>query len=194
MKNIEENLLNFKTDLLQSPIENIFRKYIVDDECYILDKTKQVELKSTIKDKYDIQYNNIIIVGSGKLGFSIKPSKRFVPFGDESDIDIAIISPVLFEKYWQRVLKYIEDNSFYENYPKFCKKLSQNGWIRPDYLPSIDLKNEWFDYFTALTESQKYGSYSITAGLYYNYWCLENYQLSCIKQCREVIKNENSSN
>ena len=134
-----------------------------------------------------IDYNNVIIVGSGKLGFSIKPNKRYVEFGEDSDIDIAIISPKLFEEIWDEVTLYIENNISYPKYPKFCEKLSQNGWIRPDYLPQIKIKNDWFDYFRLLTNSKKFSDYNLTAGLYYNYKFLENYQLKCIKQCKENL-------
>lgn len=194
MKNNIENLEKFKDDLRILSPKEIFRKYLVDDKCYILDETQQMKLKSSICDKFDVQYNNIIIVGSGKLGFSIKPNKRFIPFSESSDIDIAIVSPFLFEKIWKRVNEYVDDNTIYSNYENFCNYLSQNGWIRPDLLPMIDIKNDWFDYFRVLTNSRDFSEYKITAGLYYNYHFLESYQLKCIKQCKETIRNDNASN
>ena len=187
MKDNVENLKNFKNDLkILSPIE-MFRKYFVDDKCYILDETQQVKLKSKICDKFNVQYNNIIIVGSGKLGFSIKPDKRFVCFGEESDIDIAIISTELFVEYWYRTNKYVEDNALYKNYEYFCKKLSQNGWLRPDLLPRIDIQTDWFDFFSELTASRAFNNIKLTAGVYYNYHFLEDYQIKCIKNCMETI-------
>ena len=56
-----------------------------------------------ISQHFRIHYNEIIITGSAKLGFS--PLKRKY-FDYDSDIDIAIVSPRLFEKYLDRVTDY----------------------------------------------------------------------------------------
>ncbi len=194
MKDVEKTLAEFKKDLYILEPQQVFRKYIVDGECCIFENNIQMKLREEISNKYSLDYNSIIIVGSSKLGFSIKPKRRFQPFNDDSDIDIAIISKNLFEQIWERVHKYRNYNGNFQKSNEFYRNLSENGWIRPDLLPFDDYKNDWFEYFRKLTNSGNYGSYKISAGLYYNYFFLEQYQLICIKQCKESGNNDNSSN
>src|SRR5689334_2058261 len=47
----------------------------------------------------------IVVVGSAKTGFSLKPEKAFAKFHDRSDVDVIIISAALFDDAWQRLLR-----------------------------------------------------------------------------------------
>lgn len=67
-----------------------------------------------ISENMGVSMNSIMIVGSGKIGYSLSPpdsvhpenTKLFEPFNDDelvrkvSDLDIAIISNDIFQKYW----------------------------------------------------------------------------------------------
>lgn len=185
MKKMTPDILLFKKDLKSCDIRDVFRKYIVTDKCYALTDDQQMRLRTEISNHFNIEYNNIIIVGSAKLGFSIKPKRRFCNFCDESDIDIAIISKELFETIWFEVSNYFSSSGEYEKGEEYCFYLAKNGWIRPDKLPNYATKEDWFEFFRKLTNSGKYGDIKISAGLYYNYDFLEEYQLTCIKQCKE---------
>lgn len=44
--------------------------------------------------------SDIILVGSAATGFSLSPQKQFRPFGDRSDIDVAVVSHLHFEIAW----------------------------------------------------------------------------------------------
>jgi hypothetical protein len=44
--------------------------------------------------------NNVAIIGSAKFGYSLNPAKNFSEFGGNSDIDVVIVSPELFEQTW----------------------------------------------------------------------------------------------
>lgn len=66
----------------------------------------ELELKKQIKNFLNLKDGAIYMVGSGKIGFSLNPSKLFQPFridsndGKPSDIDIAIISSEIYHFYW----------------------------------------------------------------------------------------------
>ncbi|MFP3398702.1 hypothetical protein SB749_20460, partial [Brevibacterium sp. SIMBA_078] len=71
---------------------------------------------------------------SAKVGFSLAPDKRYREFGDSSDLDVAIISPVLFDRVWHSVLDYKNSRQYWPKKNEF-KHHFFDGWIRPDKLP-----------------------------------------------------------
>ncbi len=47
---------------------------------------------------------DICIVGSARIGFSLSPEKFGVPFGQFSDVDVVVVSPDLFDPSWINIL------------------------------------------------------------------------------------------
>jgi len=175
----------FKEDLKNLSSINLIRKYIYTAQPELLDYAQHYQLKNEICEHFRVPFNDVIMVGSAKLGFSIKPEKRFELFSEDSDIDLAVVSTSLFEQVWQEAFLYKQSKSDWPQSEKFFRYLSQ-GWIRPDKLPSSQFFNftgEWWDFFNQLTTSGKYGPYKIRAGLYHSSFFLEEYQKICIEQC-----------
>ena len=110
MIDIKQRVQDFKTDLLNMDSVQVFRKYFIEQPCFALDNEIQIALKTHISKILDINYTDIYIMGSAKLGFSIAPEKKFRPFGDTSDIDVAIISSRIFEYYWKKNVIYLYEN------------------------------------------------------------------------------------
>jgi hypothetical protein len=190
---IQSRINGFKSDLTNMSISTIVRKHITFGDCYVFENGKYFDLKAEVADHFEIHPSEILLVGSAKLGFSIAPRKRYRPFGDQSDIDIAIVSPPLFEKIWQQVFDYQDNISYF--WPRDdeidFKHFLFTGWIRPDKLPparSFSFRKEWWDFFLSLTSTGVYGPYKITAGLYKSWYYLEKYQSICVKQCQEDIR------
>lgn len=52
-----------------------------------------------------VQEQQLIMVGSGKLGFSLNPSHYGRPFQEDSDLDFAVISEPLFDDLWFDLLR-----------------------------------------------------------------------------------------
>lgn len=182
-------LQKFKTDLPNLSSLQMIRKYILNGDCHVLDNDQHFRLKEEICEHLKVDFSSVILVGSGKLGFSIKPDKRFQSFGDDSDIDVAVVSPNLFEKVWEEVHLYKKGGAYWPKSTDFFKYLSE-GWIRPDKLPSsqvFDFSATWWNLFNDITASKRYGSYKIRAGLYYSMFFLQEYQKICIEQCIEEI-------
>ena len=89
--------------------EELVEKYICFGIPVIFNdhEQKYYNLKKDISSQFPVQSkNNIIVVGSAKLGFSIAPQKRFREIQDESDIDVAIIDEELFDNYWERLFEF----------------------------------------------------------------------------------------
>jgi len=181
----------FKADLRILSSSEIVRKYVLSAPCpgHIITDEKQYQLKQEICNHFEIQFTDTVIVGSGKLGFSIKPSKRYECFGDDSDIDIAVVSTELFQKVWEEAYLYKKGGADWPGQNSFFKYLSA-GWIRPDKLPSSDdfaFSAKWWDFFNTMTSLETYGPYKIRAGLYHSLFFLEEYQKKCVEECIEEI-------
>ncbi|MBU7581600.1 MAG: hypothetical protein KAF91_01570 [Nostoc sp. TH1S01] len=170
--------------------EVIVQKYIVHGTPYIFkdDEDKYFDLKREIAANFSEHYNNIHMVGSAKLGFSIAPNKLWKPFTIESDIDIVIVSSKLFENLWESVHEFnigltsrTRDEDI--NYKRFLDYFFK-GWIRPDLFPfEYTAKTDWFDFFKSISYS-KYGPQKITGALYHSFNFFEKYHVKNIEKLK----------
>lgn len=177
----------FKADLRELTSIELVRKYLYSGSGGMLTDDQHYQLKNEISLHLGVHFNDIVLVGSSKLGFSIKPTKRYFPFGEESDIDVAVVSTNLFQKVWQESYLYRKGGADWPAASEFFKYLSK-GWIRPDKLPAggiFEFSASWWDFFNELTASRRFGPYKIRAGLYQSLFFLEEYQKICIEQCIE---------
>ncbi len=195
------NLPEFKKELngLRSneALLDFCRKYVLhgtpfvflgkDDEFY--------DFRKRIASKFDIPFHEVYITGSGKLGFSPFKNKDF---DYDSDIDIALISPSLFESIMKDIGQY--QMKFRKNravvraqelkmYHKFLEYVAL-GWIRPDKLPiSFQMqtfKNDWFIFFQEISYGKsEVGNYKVTAGVFKSYNHLEDYIVSGLEDIRQ---------
>jgi len=66
------------------------------------------DLKIAVSTQLDVPVKNVAIVGSAKFGYSLTPEKNFRSFTPESDLDLVIVSPVVFNDLWSKFLDYAE--------------------------------------------------------------------------------------
>ena len=176
----------FREDLSNLADTTIVRKYITYGNCYILGEDGYFDLKSEVSDQFNVHPNEVVVVGSGKLGFSIAKRKRYRHFGDESDIDIAIVSGTLFDQIWGDVFQYKIGGAYWPEERDFKDYLFR-GWVRPDKLPptpTFEFRNQWWDFFLELERRGNYGPYKIRAGVYKSWHFLESYQTENVRDCR----------
>lgn len=167
-----------------SPIE-LVRKRIIFGDCQVLDENSYLALRVEIASNFNLHPNEIIVVGSAKLGFSIAPHKRYKLFDDTSDIDIAVVSNKLFDEVWYSVYQASQKKKFWYKGEDFKNYLFQ-GWIRPDFFPPssrFPFRDEWWEFFRKLTNSGRFGPYKISGGIYKNWSFLENYQTTAVTDC-----------
>ena len=126
-----------------SDILDFARKYIIHGTPYVFNEREDeyYDFRDRISKKFNIEYYQVYIVGSGKLGFSYLKGTNF---GYDSDIDVAIVSEELYNVYLKHVRNFqyalerskerlVEEE--YKNYIKFLKYMAK-GWMRPDLLPA----------------------------------------------------------
>jgi len=188
---VQLRIEKFRADL-NLPTIAIIRKHIIFGDCWAFNNEKYFDLKSEVADHFKIHPNEVLVVGSARLGFSIAPRKRYRPFGDTSDIDIAIVSPSLFDRVWTEALECKDSNGYFwtaQEKSSFQDYLFR-GWIRPDKLPyasNFTMREDWKEFFRVLTSKGKYGIYSLAAGLYKSWYHIEYYQSKCVRQCKQEL-------
>lgn len=153
------------------------------------------EFRKRIASKFKIPFHEVYITGSAKLGFSPFKKKNF---DYDSDIDVAIVSPKLFERIMSNISDY--QMSFRRNravvqekelsmYHEFLEYVAL-GWIRPDKLPvSFQMKafkDDWFEFFRSISNgNSEAGNYQVNAGIFQSYQHLERYTFSGIKSIQQ---------
>ena len=126
------------------------------------------------------------MVGSAKLGFSIVQKQRYRPFGEESDIDLAVVSSQLFDTFAQETFDYWQRSVYWPKHKTYVKYMFR-GWIRPDLLPpALAQGRRWWEFFRGLTGEETFGTYQIRAGLYKSWHYLDSYHSICIDDCKRT--------
>lgn len=174
------------------------RKYVLHGNPFVFQSRDDdfYEFRKRIADKFKIPFHEIYITGSAKLGFS--PFKKKA-FDYDSDIDVALISPALFDTIMSDIANY--QMMFRKNrtvvrekelnmYHEFLEYITL-GWIRPDKLPiSFQMgafKNDWFDFFRSISYgNSEVGNYRVNAGIFKSHQHLENYIFSGIKDIKRT--------
>ena len=110
---------NFIEDLKNKENRDIFLDYLQGNNVWYFADFLKVDEPSVAYDNFkkfvsqslDVNFNNISIVGSGKIGFSMAPEKGFKDFCPDhtdpkkiSDIDLIIVSSRFFHKFWEAYL------------------------------------------------------------------------------------------
>ena len=171
---------------------NFIKKYFFHGIPYVFRDNEEdyFEFRNRIANHFKIGFHEVLIVGSGKFGFSYHKDK---PFNYDSDIDVAIVNEKLFEKYYAQICDYqyeldrkykTIDRYEMSKYSSFLQYLVK-GWMRPDKLPTSFkvhlLKKEWFNFFNSMSHNKsEVGNYQVTGALYKNYEYLEKYYVENI--------------
>lgn len=109
---------NFKSDIKTKSSNEIFLNYLQGNNIWYFSEYLKRENYSETYDEFkkfvsrslEVSFNNICIVGSGKLGYSLAPDKDFSDFDeDESDIDLVIVSRLYYNKFWNAYLDLFEE-------------------------------------------------------------------------------------
>ncbi len=189
-------LADFKKDCLNHSPDFVVQKYLLDGTSYFFDIENEIsefQFKKDIAESLGVHIREIAIVGSGKLGFSIKPDKDepgFFPFNkfdskkEKSDLDIAIISNRLFD---DQLIRLYEHTSSYVNKEIWNKVKDRKslalyvlkGWLKPDFKPkeyriSDDIESVQSDY------KMKFGR-DINIGIYKSWFFFENYHINNVR-------------
>lgn len=189
---IENRIKGFKSELGLYPSLDIARRHIIFGECAILNQKEYFNLRSSIADNFKIHPNQVLVVGSSKLGFSIAPQKRYKHFSTDSDIDVVIVSEKFFDTCWEELYNYEYQGGYWEKSKELKNYLFQ-GWVRPDKYPpdkDFDFGKKWWAFFNHMSASRQFGGARVRGAVYRNWKFLEHYQKKAIDLCLEDIPRE----
>lgn len=198
------NLADFEAQLeatsTEPELEDFCRQNILHGNPFVFlnREADYYKFKKRICSKYEINHTEVFIVGSAKLGFS--PLKNTI-FSLDSDIDVAIVAPGLWETVFELglALEYkirASQVSFHrDQWEKYHSYLRYGaiGWVRPDLIPHKgpmrNFKQEWFDFFTSLSnDNSEVGNYKVSAGLFKSQSHLEKYSIDSLKKTKQQLK------
>lgn len=190
----------FKKDCIYKEPDIIVQEHLIDGTSFFFDtirRGEEFEFKKDLAKSLGAHIRDIVIVGSGKLGFSIKPNKDIPSFyqfkkfdfdhdrnieEEKSDLDVAIVSSSIFDR--QLVNIYEHTNSYSNGDYKGSNKNSfanyiLKGWLRPDYIPndysiSPEIESVQEKY------KMKYGR-NVNIGIYKSWYFFEKYHQNNIK-------------
>ncbi|CDX59321.1 conserved hypothetical protein [Mesorhizobium plurifarium] len=181
----DAKVVEFKASIVKYGIEAATTTYLMDRVPFVFNNDR--ELYRIWKRKFgkliDIDPLNITIIGSGGIGFSLNPHKKFKPFSAESDIDVAVISEYHFSLAWRalRTIKLPDVRTFKDR--EAIKEHRNNyiywGCIATDrvlsYLPFV---RQWTEATSAMAGERPTEERDIKVRLYRDYESLRSYHMS----------------
>ncbi len=203
---IKERIKALKTDLIEKDfsVEKVLQKHILEIEPYLFtieEKDMEYDIRILISEALGVHLNDVVIVGSSKIGYSLSPRKLYNEFDQiynktkklkhKSDIDIAVVSPVLFNKLNKTLYNFTNglsedwiENEYYKegrfeipiNYMFF--KYTYKGWFRPDLKPSGFEICKKGNFEELKRDIQELTGRKLGLGIYKNWYFFKNYHMA----------------
>jgi len=192
---------DYRRDLLDSDVDvnHILDRYFHSGQSAVFAGAAPEEEPRLIREvaraffgafKIPIHPFQLVITGSAHLGFSPVPGKLGKPFDTgTSDIDIAVMSPELFEAWWTELQSAALDAATRD-------AVSRDlfwGFINPanvNYVPGIGAT--WWQVFGGLRTDRAHG---IRGRLYRNFWSMQSYhRLAVVRGRRELQQAAGGAN
>lgn len=176
-----------KTEENKAIARKIFLSY--STEVFKENEDKEFYIKDNIARQFEIPFSSIEIAGSSKTGLSFFKDRKFEP--KKSDLDIAIVSLPLFNKFAETVHQLTMGYSdltvfpFFKGYStekQFRNGISNNGFVNPFFMPKCELKSRWLEFFNSLSNCHIDLFKNINGGIYASEYFFESKQEECINQ------------
>ncbi len=199
---------DFKTSLLNERLETVVREYVFAPQSYVFraHPEQEARLLNLLGDGLKTNCDDITIVGSAKIGFSLNPDNFPRSFSDESDIDVAVVNQALFDHIWRTILKW--------NYPRRLKLRGDErgwasdrrydvywGWFIPDRIrfegllfpealkPLRDTSTAWFNTFRGLSQYAEFSGRDVSGRLYRSWDYALLYHMDGLRQLRGTLQS-----
>lgn len=199
---------DFRRILLENPLDSIVDEYVFGGIPYAFRETPDSEglLKQHLSKELNVQQENIIVVGSGRVGFSLNPDNFPRSFSETSDIDVVIISDELFDEIWMTLLKWYYPRRFMNlggvegEWARVRRKEIYFGWLVPSDIryeglsfpdilkPLRDVSANWFNAFQSLSLIPQFAGRTISGRLYRTKKHVVQYHVEGLRLIREKIR------
>ncbi|WBB90677.1 hypothetical protein [Verrucosispora sp. WMMC514] len=127
------------------------------------------------------------LVGSARLGYSLNPKKNFRKFQASSDLDIAVVSPELFDQAWTELREMITEESFATK-KNYLRKLVFEECIALDViLPRLSFGERWSRSRDSFIQDlgEAFINCEVNYRLYRNHKSLRTYQMRSVSIARD---------
>lgn len=155
----------------------------------------------------EISRSDIRIVGSARLGFSLKPGHNLKSFQETSDIDVLVVNAALFDRLWLALLAAAYPrapvvNTLPGGWLRQRRNELYTGWLTPLHIrldirifgnkakPVLDLKTRWFNALKQASRHPRRRHEDVTGRLYRSWEHAELYHLHSLGQLRKTLVEE----
>jgi hypothetical protein len=184
IKGIKSGIVNNDTPNLIA--RKIYLSYYT--EIFKENEDKEFYIKNSISKEFEVPFSSIAVSGSSKTGLSFFKDKVFVP--GQSDLDIAIISLPLFNKFSEIVNEITKGYTDLSSFPIYrgnptngqFKFNFMKGYINPFFMPNCEFKTKWLTYFNTLSNSHFDLFKNINGCIYASEYFFEFKQKECVEQ------------
>lgn len=151
----------------------------------------------------DVARADIRVVGSGRLGFSLKPGRNLRSFGDTSDIDVVIVNPGLFDELWVALLEAAYPRppitETFGGWIRTRRNELYTGWLSPLEIrldkkifgakaqPVLDFNTRWFNTLKRASQHPPRRHEDVTGRLYRTWRHAELYHLNSLAALRKDL-------
>lgn len=159
--------------------------------------------RSDLSADLGIAVTDITVVGSARLGFSLKPSNNLKAFSDKSDIDVVIVNANLFDELWYALLRAAYPRppvtEEFGGWLATRRKELYTGWLSPleirldkqifgaRAVPVLDFNARWFNTFKKASQHPPRRHEDITGRLYRTWQHAELYHLHSLHALRQSL-------
>jgi len=188
----------FKGKLLSDDIRDVYQRYLLGhDIWYFREKKKSTnfakdydEFKLYMSKTLGIHVNNIAIVGSAKMGFSLSPDKDYRDFTDASDIDLVLVSDGVYRASWMASIE-LHSKNYLPTYAPVAKNIFK-GFVS---LKELDIRADFFDSWSRKVEPLKkdiqtvFGIYNdINYRIYDSWESVERYHIAGLNTLKDKLQ------
>ncbi len=191
-------LEEFKGKLLSDDIRDVYQRYLLGHDIWYFREKKSSasfakdydEFKLFMSKTLGVHVNNIAIVGSAKMGFSLSPDKDYRDFNDESDIDLVLVSDGIYKSSWMAFIE-LHSKNYLPSYAPVAKNIFK-GFVS---LKELDIRADFFDNWSRKVEPLKkdiqtvFGiSNDINYRIYDSWESVERYHMAGLNSLKDKLQ------
>lgn len=183
-----------KKDLLDHTPQQYFERWLLATTPFAFDTedTQFAAFRRELSDSLEVHPAELFMVGSAQLGFSLHPDHLLRAFSAESDLDVVVVSPTIFDAAWRDLLQRRGDPALLETEQKrLFKKTRENffdGYLRPDHLPTgSQLLRSWFPRLAGPFKSTVAQKHDVRAWLFRTWLHAESFYCNNIERVRPAV-------
>lgn len=193
-------LEEFKEKLLNEDIRDVYQRYLLGHDIWYFHDHKESytfaqdydEFKLYMSKNLELHVNNIAIVGSAKMGFSLSPGKDYSTFHEGSDIDLVIVSEPTFKSSWH-AFRELKNKGYISTYAPIAKDIFR-GFVS---LKEVDTRVEFFDSWSRMVEPLKrdlqtiFGiPHEINYRIYDSWESVEDYHKTGLQELKDKLQKD----